>query len=62
VTPQVETRMMVPPIKSFLLSLRASQISGGEWDVMRAHFAQDLPAPTTSERIAVEDAFANCKE
>jgi hypothetical protein len=54
--------MMVPPIESFLLSWRASQISGGEWDVMRAHFAQDLPAPTTSERIAVEDAFANWKE
>jgi hypothetical protein len=40
----------------------ASQISGSEWDVMQTHFAQDLPAPTTSERIAAEGAFANCKE
>ena len=40
----------------------ASQISGDEWDVMQTHFAQDLPAPATSERIAAEDVFANCKE
>jgi hypothetical protein len=40
----------------------ASQISGGERDVMQTHFAQDPPAPTTSERIAAEDVFANFKE
>jgi len=40
----------------------ASQISGDEWDVMQTHFSQDLPTPTTSERIAAEDVFANCKE
>jgi hypothetical protein len=40
----------------------ASQVSGGEWNVLQTHFAQDLRAPTTSDRIAAEDVFANCKE
>jgi hypothetical protein len=40
----------------------ASQISGDDWSTLQAHFAQDIPALTSAERLRADQGLVTCKE
>jgi hypothetical protein len=39
-----------------------SQISGGEWSVLQAHFVRDMPPLTAGDQIVAGEGLATCKD